>query len=111
MLLALPILVPLATAISLQLLPSRPDLQRVVAFGGALAILIAAIAILVRTADQGIQVLQMGSWPAPFGITLVADLFSSLLVVMVGILGTVITAHSFSGVDPRREAFGYHALI
>ena len=40
-----------------------------------------------------------------------ADLFSALLVVMVGILGTVITGQSFSGVDPRREAFGYHALI
>ena len=41
MLLALPMLVPLATAISLQLLPRRPQLQRVVAFCGALAILIA----------------------------------------------------------------------
>ena len=71
----------------------------------------AAIAILVRVEAEGIQVLQIGSWPAPFGITLVADVFSSLLVLMVGILGTVITAHSFSGVDPRREAFGYHALI
>ena len=111
MLLALPILLPLGTAIALQLLPKGPTLQRVVAFGGALAILVAAIAIVLRTTGQGIQVLQMASWPAPFGITLVADLFSSLLVLMVGILGTVITAHSFSGVDPRREAFGYHALI
>jgi len=42
MLLALPILLPLGTAIALQLLPKRPTLQRVVAFGGALAILVAA---------------------------------------------------------------------
>src|SRR5688500_18280731 len=111
MLLVLPILLPLVTAIALQLLPHRPKLQRSVAFGGALAILAAAIAILLRVEGQGIQVVQIASWPAPFGITLVADLFSALLVVMVGILGTVITAYSFSGVDPRREAFGYHALI
>ena len=106
MLLVLPILLPLATAVALQLLPHRSQLQRLVAFGGALAILTAAIAILLRVAGQGIQVVQIASWPAPFGITLVADLFSALLVLMVGILGTVITAHSFSGVDPRREAFG-----
>ena len=111
MLLALPILLPLATAVALQLLPHRPRVQRSVAFGGALAILSAGIAILVRVAGQGIQVLQIASWPAPFGITLVADLFSALLVLMVGVIGAVITAHSFSGVDPRREAFGYHALI
>ena len=111
MLLALPILLPLLTAIALQLLPQRPKLLRAIAFAGALGILIAAIAVLLRVESDGIQVLQIGSWPAPFGITLVADVFSSLLVLMVGILGTVITASSFSGVDPRREAVGYHALI
>ena len=38
MLLVLPIVLPLATAVTLQFLPHRPKLQRVVAFGGALAI-------------------------------------------------------------------------
>ena len=61
--------------------------------------------------SEGIQVLQIGSWPAPYGITLVADLFSALMVVMVGIIGVAVTGSSFAGVDPRREAFGYHALI
>jgi len=111
MLLALPILVPLATAIGLQLLPYRPRLLRLVAFAGALGILATAISLLVRVETNGIQVLQIASWPAPFGITLVADLFSALLVLMVGIIGVAITGSSFAGVDPRREALGYHPLI
>jgi multicomponent Na+:H+ antiporter subunit D len=111
MLLLLPILIPLATAIALQLLPGRPRLLREVAFTGALGILAAAIALLVRVERSGIQVVQIASWPAPFGITLVADLFSALLVSMVGIIGVAITASSFAGVDPRREALGYHPLI
>ena len=111
MLLALPILVPLATAIGLQLLPYRPRLFRLIAFAGALGILAAAISLLVRVETNGIQVLQIGSWPAPFGITLVADLFSALLVLMVGIIGVAITGSSFAGVDPRREALGYHPLV
>lgn len=111
MLLALPILVPLVTAIALQLLPHQPRLLRRVAFAGALGLLGSALMLLVRVEAHGPQVMQVGSWPAPFGITLVADLFSGLLVVMVGIIGTAITAHSFSGVDPRREAFGYHSLL
>ena len=78
MMLALPILVPLATAISLHLLPQRRQLLRVVAFVGALLLLGVAAVILVRVRADGIQVLQIGSWPAPYGITLVADLFSAL---------------------------------
>lgn len=109
--LVLPILLPLATAIALLVLADRPRLSRAVAFAGALGILSSAIALLARVGAHGIQVVQIGAWPAPFGITLVADLFSAMLVVMVGIIGTAVTGHSFSGVDPRREAFGYHALL
>jgi multicomponent Na+:H+ antiporter subunit D len=111
MLLVLPIVVPLVTAIALQLLPHRPRLLRAVAFAGALVILGVAVALFARVESEGIQVARIGSWPAPFGITLVADLFSALLVVMVGIVGAAVTGSSFSGVDPRREALGYHALI
>ena len=111
MLLALPILLPLLTAIVLHLLPQRSQLLRVVAFTGALAALAASIAIFVRVQQNGIQVLQVGSWPAPFGITLVVDLFSALMIVMVGVIGVAVTGSSFAGVDPRREALGYHPLI
>ena len=111
MLLTLPIVLPLGTAIALHLLPQRSRLLRVVAFLGALLSLVAAVAILLRTLSAGIQVLQVGSWPAPFGITLVADLLSALMVVMAAIIGVAVTGSSFAGVDPRREGLGYHALI
>ncbi len=111
MLLALPILVPLLTAVLLHLLPQRSRLLRLVAFGGSLCALAAAVSIFVRVEQAGIQVLQVGSWPAPFGITLVADVLSAVMVVMVGIVGAAVTGSSFAGVDPRREALGYHPLI
>jgi multicomponent Na+:H+ antiporter subunit D len=109
--LLLPILVPLATAIILQVLPHRPQLLRSVTFAGAVAILAAAVALLVQVEANGIQVVQIGGWPSPFGITLVADLLSAMLVVMVGVTAVAVTATSFAGVDPRRETLGYHALI
>lgn len=111
MLLALPILIPFATAILLKVLPYRPALLHWTAFGGAVGVLGSGVALLIRVQTGGIQVLQMADWPAPFGITLVADPFSAILVVMVGIVGSAVTGHSFSGVDPRRESLGYHALI
>ena len=44
--------------------------------------------------------LQVGGWPAPFGITLVADLLSAVMVVMVGVIGVAVTGSAFAGVDP-----------
>lgn len=111
MMLALPILVPLLTAIVLHLLPQRGGLLRAVAFGGSLGALTAAVGLFVRVQHEGIQVLQVGSWPAPFGITLVADVFSAVMVVMAAVIGLAVTGSAFAGVDPRREALGYHPLI
>jgi multicomponent Na+:H+ antiporter subunit D len=111
MLLLVPILLPLATAIVLLSIPHRPRVARTVAFAGALGVLAGGIALFAKVEGQGIQVLQIGDWPAPFGITLVADLFSAALVVMVGVIGAVVTGHAFSGVDPRREALRYHSLV
>ncbi len=111
MLLALPILLPLITAIALHLLPQRIRLLRAVAFAGSLAALAATGSIVVRVHAAGIQVLQVASWPAPFGITLVADYLSALMAVMASIIGVAVTAASFAGVDPRREAVGYHQLV
>jgi multicomponent Na+:H+ antiporter subunit D len=111
MLLALPILLPLFTAIVLHLLPQRSRLLRAVAFAGSLGSLAACTSIFVNVEQTGIRVLQVGSWPAPFGITLVADVFSAVMVVMVSVIGVAVTASSFAGVDPRRESLGYHQLI
>ena len=109
--LVLPILVPLSTAVILLLAPARPLLQRWIALTGSIVLLLAAV-LLFRTVEaDGIQVLQISGWAAPFGITLVADLLAAMLVVAVGVVAVAVTAAAFAGVDPRREAFGYHPLI
>lgn len=110
MLLVLPIIVPMFTA-ALILLVASARLRRQMALSGATVLLFSALALFFRVRDQGIQVLESGSWPAPFGITLVADTLTSLLVVAVGIVGVATTAYGFAGVDPRREQGGYHSLF
>src|SRR5687768_151752 len=109
--LVLPILVPLTTAAILMLAPHRPLSQRWIGLVGSTLLLVSGLAIFQRVNAQGVQVLQISGWAAPFGITLVADLLAALLVVAVGIVGVAVSAVAFAGVDPRREAFGYHALI
>jgi multicomponent Na+:H+ antiporter subunit D len=109
--LVLPILVPLSTAVILLLVPARPLLQRWIALTGSIVLLLVAVLLFRRVETDGIQVLQVSGWSAPFGITLVADLLAAMLVVAVGVVAVAVTAAAFAGVDPRREAFGYHPLI
>jgi multicomponent Na+:H+ antiporter subunit D len=109
--LAVPILLPLSTAAILMLAPRHVRLQRWISLAGSVLLLGAAVLLFREVNSHGIQVLQVGDWPAPFGITLVADLLAAMLVVAVGIVGVAVTIAAFAGVDPKREAFGYHALI
>ncbi len=109
--LVLPILVPLSTAAVLILAPKRAEPQRWISLAGSLLLLASSVAVFHRVNTAGVQVLQIGSWPAPFGITLVADLLASVLTVAVGVVGTAVAGVAFSGVDPRREVFGYHPLF
>jgi multicomponent Na+:H+ antiporter subunit D len=110
-LLVLPILVPLTTAAVLILAPKRPNPQRWISLIGSVLLLTSAVLVFLRVNAAGVQVLQISAWPAPFGITLVADLFAAFLVVAVGLVGTAVAGVTFSGLDPRREAFGYHPLV
>ncbi|HSE87300.1 MAG TPA: proton-conducting transporter membrane subunit, partial [Candidatus Binatia bacterium] len=110
-LLVLPIIVPLVTAaISLLAWRSRP-LQRLLGITGTLALLGSGLLLLSWVSEHGIQAVQMGNWPAPFGITLVADLFSAIMVTLAGFMGFAVVVYSFVGIDPEREAFGYYPLL
>jgi len=79
-LLVLPVVIPLVTGMILIFLQRRPRLQRGLGIAGVILSLSLA-GYLVRTVhERGIQTLNIGGWPAPFGITLVADMLSALLV-------------------------------
>ena len=109
--LVLPIVVPMGTAAIMLLTARRPAFQRWIGLAGAIALLTSAIVVFRQVDAAGIQVLQISNWPAPFGITLVADLLASMLVLAAGIVAVAVTGAGFAGVDPRRETFGYHPLI
>jgi multicomponent Na+:H+ antiporter subunit D len=48
---------------------------------------------------------------APFGITLVADLLSAIMVVLAGLMGLAVAVYSLASIDQQREAFGYYPLL
>ncbi|HSL28401.1 MAG TPA: Na+/H+ antiporter subunit D, partial [Anaerolineales bacterium] len=84
LLLILPILIPMLTAILLVFFRYALRIQRLVSLIGAGALLGSSIALVMDVYQNGIQAAQMGNWPAPYGITLVADLFGGVMVLLTG---------------------------
>ncbi|MBX3386368.1 MAG: Na+/H+ antiporter subunit D [Phycisphaeraceae bacterium] len=115
-LIVLPIIIPLVTA-CLGLLAFRsPRIQQALSVLGGFGLLTAAIVLLMRvwTAAEppgGILVAQMGSWPAPFGITLVADLFGAIMVLLAAITGLAVLIYSVADVDMPRKRLLYFPLV
>lgn len=107
----LPILIPLATAIAALFARKQRRAQRVISVCGAAALLGAGLLLLAAVWRDGIRTMQVGDWPAPFGITLAADLFSAMMVVMAGVIGVAVVVYSLESADIRHEEIGYHPLL
>jgi multicomponent Na+:H+ antiporter subunit D len=79
-LLPLPVLLPLLGAGAALVLAGRPTAQRAVSVG-VLTAVVAISALLLAGSVHGPRVVTVGSWPAPLGITLVADQLSTVMLL------------------------------
>ena len=110
-LLALPIIIPFLTAVAAFLVRKQGDAGRWLSVAGSAALLAAAAVLIAAVWDDGVIAAQMGGWPAPFGITLVADLLSAVMVVITAVTGLAVAVYALADIDEDRERLGYHALF
>lgn len=81
-LIVLPIALPLAAAGLSYALHRYPRAQRGVGLVTLVAVLGISIALLAGVESNGIAIAAIGGWTGPIGITLVADLFSTMMLVV-----------------------------
>jgi multicomponent Na+:H+ antiporter subunit D len=110
-LLAVPVVLPFLTAIACVLLRAHPVWQRAVGVLGAGGLFAASLALFHYVSTDGILVMQMGDWPAPFGITFVADLLASIMVILGGMIGLAGAVYSLFTVDRESERLGYYPML
>lgn len=93
-LLQLAVVVPLLGAALTLVLHPRLALQRVVSLTTVAATLAVSVGALLKVEAEGAAAAHIGGWPPPFGIVLVGDLFSTLLlaVSMAVVLGVLVYA-------------------
>ncbi len=102
--LALSVALPLIGAVATAALP-----RRAVPIGLAVALptLVAALMVMVRVAEGGVQVSAIGGWGAPLGILLRADGLAAALLVMANLVALAVSLYApgYFGRSPMGERF------
>lgn len=107
----LPVIFQLFTAILLMFFWTRKNVQKLISVVASLVSLAIAIWLFSTIWNNGILTMQAGGWRAPFGISFVADLFSSTLVLLTGIAGLAVSVYSVGSVRNARVRFGYFPIF
>lgn len=111
LLIAAPVVVPLLAAALVMIGFGSPRLQRAAGLLGAGGLLLCAVALFAEIWSTGPQALQVGSWPVPFAITLVADTLAVVMVLLASLVGALVAVYSLTEVDAARLDMGYYGLL
>lgn len=111
---ALPIVVPLVAGATMLLFPeSQRRIREGIAVLSTLCLLAIAVALMYLTTDavpdvwqKGIGVYAISAWPAPYGIVLVVDRLSALMLALSATLALPALVYSIA----RWERVGVHYL-
>ncbi len=109
-LLILPILTPFITGIFAVLGWRSRKLQRIMSMIGSVTLMIVTIALFRAVYLYGPQAVQIGNWEAPFGITLYADLFSAIMLMLAALMGFSVGLYAMPNISLERQKLGFYPL-
>jgi multicomponent Na+:H+ antiporter subunit D len=110
-LLVAPILIPLLTAALAAVLWHQPQAQRMLGLAGSVLLLASALVLLWITRDGTILTGTMGNWPAPFGIALVIDLFSAIMLSITGLMAVAVAIYAMGPGARERDRAGFQPMF
>jgi len=105
-----PIVLPLAAgAVVLIVDEGRLALKAAIGLGSALVLVATGIALTMLADASAVTVYRVGDWPAPFGIVLVVDRLSAVMVLLAAVLG--VASLAFSLARWQRAGPRFHSLV
>ncbi|MFC4655294.1 MULTISPECIES: monovalent cation/H+ antiporter subunit D [Rheinheimera] len=107
----LPVVWPLLVALCCLLPPfdTVTRYRRMLSFVGTLGLLLISLVLWQQSAGGQSQLYQLGNWPAPFGISLLLDKVSVLMLMLTAVLGLAALLYANAGDDEQGPFF--HSLF
>ncbi len=109
--LVLPIFLPLFFMVVLIFTRKWLAFQQNFSLLATLALTFFSVNLLIDVHQNGIAVIQVGSWMVPYGITLVADLLSAIMLVTVAFVSVIIMIYSPGFIEKNQQSAGYYPLV
>ena len=101
-----PMVVPaLAAPLALLVMRRRRWLGIGISMASCTLLLMAALLLLAQAQDGSIRSYAVGDWPAPFGIVLILDRLSAMMLVLAAVLAMIALIHA---VITRTDRAGWH---
>jgi multicomponent K+:H+ antiporter subunit D len=106
----IPVILPLLAGVSLLLSSGRGlALQRILSVVATGGLVLLAGGLLYWTTGDDYQVYHLGDWPAPYGIVLVLDRLSALMLLLTALVALFSLWYALGGTDTQGAYF--HALF
>lgn len=110
-LLVFPVLVPLSAAALLLFFQRRRRAQETISVLASAATVLSSWVIVTKVTKFGTLTSQIGAWPAPFGISFVADRLGAMMALVAGILIWACVVYSLMEGHSKRVLFGFYPLL
>lgn len=107
----LPLLIPLLSGLLAAFFKNNISLQRMISLITIILTTCVSLYLVHQVSVEGIQILEIGGWQAPFGIVLVIDMLSAILLVTTGIVSFACILYAFNSIGEKREQFYFYPLF
>ena len=105
-----PIVLPLAGAALAVLVGRSRVAQRVIGVTILFVLVVVSVVLLVEVDRNGPIVAQAGGWPAPVGITLVADRLATIMLVVGSIMLLAVLVYAIGEPGAERNHVGFQPV-
>ena len=107
----LPLIIPFITGLLLLVGRNHNGWQKGISLATNVFLVVVSILLMYQISNQGIQVVQLGNWKAPFGIVLAADMLSGVMVFISALVGLTCVLFSFHEISLIRQEGYYYSLF
>ncbi|AST92577.1 Na+/H+ antiporter subunit D [Sutcliffiella cohnii] len=104
----LPIIIPMITGLFLILFRRNIKLQFLLSLISLSLTGISAAYLAYQVKESGIQTVQVGGWSAPFGISMVADMFSMILVITTSVVAIAGILYASKSIEESRKRYFFY---
>lgn len=107
----MPIIIPIIAGMIMVIFRNKIILHRFLSVFAMVAVGICTFWLILQIDQRGIQTLQLGGWKAPFGVSMVADMFAAILILTTCVVALCCLLYAFHSIGPERENFYFYPLF